>query len=144
MDVIMLERYLKPYLIGYVNEHYEDVDDQLVFAYDEAHATKIVLETFKDAKFVFQSRPIVEQVSAAWSKRDKEFYIFLELMFWINKCNLTTQLYGKYWNMLKTLAFSSLLIILCSCGTSKGVLDGAGSVLEGLASDVRSVGDYLN
>ena len=30
----MLERYLKPYLIGYVNEHYEDVDDQLVFAYD--------------------------------------------------------------------------------------------------------------
>ena len=65
MDRIMLERYLKPYLIGYVNEHYEDVDDQLVFAYDEAHATKIVLETFKDAKFVFQSRPVVEQVSAA-------------------------------------------------------------------------------
>ena len=65
MDKIMLERYLKPYLIGYVNENYEDVDDQLVFAYDEAHATKIVLETFKDAKFVFQSRPVVEQVSAA-------------------------------------------------------------------------------
>ena len=50
----MLKPYLKPYLIGYVNEHYEDVDDQLVFAYDEAHATKIVLETFSDAKFVFQ------------------------------------------------------------------------------------------
>ena len=65
MDKIMLKRYLKPYLIGYVNEHYEDVDDQLVFAYDEAHATKIVLETFKDAKFVFQSRPVVEHVSAA-------------------------------------------------------------------------------
>ena len=46
--------------------------------------------------------------------------------------------------MLKTLAFFSLFIILCSCGTTKGVLDGAGSVLEGLASDVRSVGDYLN
>ena len=46
----MLKPYLKPYLIGYVNEHYEDVDDQLVFAYDEAHATKIVLETFQDVK----------------------------------------------------------------------------------------------
>ena len=65
VDLIMLERYLRPYLIGYVNEHYEDVDDQLVFAYDEAHATRIVLETFKDAKFVFQSRPVLEQVSAA-------------------------------------------------------------------------------
>ena len=61
----MLKPYLKPYLIGYVNEHYEAVDDQLVFAYDEAHATRIVLETFKDAKFVFQSRPVVEQASAA-------------------------------------------------------------------------------
>ena len=45
--------------------HYEDVDDQLVFAYDEAHATKIVLETYHDAKFVFQSRPAVEQSAAA-------------------------------------------------------------------------------
>jgi hypothetical protein len=36
----MLKPCLKPYLIGYVNEHYEDVDDQLVFAYDEAHATE--------------------------------------------------------------------------------------------------------
>ena len=61
----MHERYLKPYIIGYVNEHYEDMDDQLVFAYDEAHATRIVLETFTDAKFVFQSRPVVEQVSTA-------------------------------------------------------------------------------
>jgi hypothetical protein len=48
-----------------VNKHYEDVDDQLVFAYDEAHATKIVLETYQDAKFVFQSRPAVEQSAAA-------------------------------------------------------------------------------
>ena len=55
----MLKPCLKPYLIGYVNANYEDVDDQLVFAYDEAHATKIVLETYQDAKFVFQSRPIV-------------------------------------------------------------------------------------
>ena len=61
----MLKPCLKPYLIGYVNAHYEDVDDQLVFAYDEAHATKIVLETYQDAKFVFQSRPILEQSAAA-------------------------------------------------------------------------------
>ena len=61
----MLKPCLKPYLIGYVNEHYEDVDDQLVFAYDEAHATKIVLDTYQDAKFVFQSRPAVEQSAAA-------------------------------------------------------------------------------
>ena len=62
----MLNPHWKPYLIGYMNEHYEDVDDQLVFAYDEAHATKIVLETFQDARFVFQSRPAVEQSAAAW------------------------------------------------------------------------------
>ena len=61
----MLNPYLKPYLVRYVNENYEDVDDQLVFAYDEAHATKIVLETYQDAKFVFQSRPIVEHSATA-------------------------------------------------------------------------------
>ena len=46
--------------------------------------------------------------------------------------------------MLKKIFCTSLVLLLCSCGTTKGVLDGAGSVLEGLASDVRSVGDYLN
>jgi hypothetical protein len=61
----MLNPYLKPYLVRYVNENYEDLDDQLVFAYDEAHATKILLETFHDARFVFQSRPAAEQSAAA-------------------------------------------------------------------------------
>ena len=51
---------------------------------------------------------------------------------------------ARYKKMLKKVFFTSLVLLLCSCGTTKGVLDGAGSVLEGLASDVRSVGDYLN
>ena len=51
---------------------------------------------------------------------------------------------ARYQKMLKKVFCTSLVLLLCSCGTTKGVLDGAGSVLEGLASDVRSVGDYLN
>jgi hypothetical protein len=35
------------------------------------------------------------------------------------------------------------LTILVSCGTTKGILDGVGSVLEGLSYDVRSVGSIL-
>ena len=49
-----------------------------------------------------------------------------------------------YQSMFKKVFFTSLILLLSSCGTTKGVLDGAGSILEGLASDVRSVGDYLN
>ena len=51
---------LKPYFVSYVNAHYEDVHDQLVFAYSERHAIKIVLETYKDAKFVFDSKAVSE------------------------------------------------------------------------------------
>ena len=51
---------------------------------------------------------------------------------------------SRYQKMLKKVFYTSLVLMLCSGGTTKGVLDGAGSVLEGLASDVRSVGDYLN
>ena len=46
--------------------------------------------------------------------------------------------------MFKKVFFAALVLLLSSCGTTKGGLDGAGSILEGLASDVRSVGDYLN
>ena len=46
---------------------------------------------------------------------------------------------ARYQKMLKKVFCTSLFLLLCSCGTTKGVLDGAGSVLEGLASDVRSV-----
>ena len=31
-------------------------------------------------------------------------------------------------------------VLLTSCGTTKGVLSGVGSILEGAASDVKSVG----
>lgn len=51
---------LKPYFVSYVNAQYEDIHDQLVFAYDEPSAIKAVLQTYKDAKFVFDSKPVAE------------------------------------------------------------------------------------
>ena len=43
----MLEERLRPYLVGFVNGHYEEVDDQLVFAYNEAHAINTILKKLK-------------------------------------------------------------------------------------------------
>ena len=54
----MLEKELKPYLVGYVNGNYEEVDEQLVFAYDELHAIETILQTFDDAKFVYDSKQL--------------------------------------------------------------------------------------
>ena len=54
----MLEERLRPYLVGFVNGHYEELDDQLVFAYNEAHAIDTILQTFKEAKFVYESKPL--------------------------------------------------------------------------------------
>ena len=51
---------LKSYFVSYVNAHYEDVHDQLVFTYNEPHAIKIVLETYEDAKFIFHSKEVAE------------------------------------------------------------------------------------
>jgi hypothetical protein len=59
MEKIMLGNELKPYLVGFVNGHYEEVNDQLVFAYNEAHAIETILETFDDAKFVYDSKQLV-------------------------------------------------------------------------------------
>ena len=59
MEKIMLRKELKPYLVGFVNSHYEEVNDQLVFAYNEAHAIETILETFDDAKFVYDSKQLV-------------------------------------------------------------------------------------
>ena len=59
LEKTMLEKELKPYLVGYVNGHYEEVDDQLVFAYNEAHAIETVLQTFDDAKFVYESKQLL-------------------------------------------------------------------------------------
>ena len=55
----MFRKELKPYLVGYDNGHYEEVGDQLVFAYDEAHAIETILQTFDDAKFVYDSKQLV-------------------------------------------------------------------------------------
>ena len=52
----MLGKELKPYLVGYVNGHYEEVDDQLVFAYNELHAIETIIHTFDVAKFVYESK----------------------------------------------------------------------------------------
>ena len=54
---------LESYLVNYVNDHYEDVHNQLVFAYDEPHAIKIVLKTHEDAKFVFDSKEAAEIIT---------------------------------------------------------------------------------
>ena len=59
LEKTMLERELKPYLVGYVNGNYEEVDDQLVFAYNEAHAIETILYTFDDAKFVYESKQLL-------------------------------------------------------------------------------------
>jgi hypothetical protein len=40
--------------------------------------------------------------------------------------------------------FSLIFIIfLGSCGTARGVLHGAGTVLEGMATDARTVGNWI-
>ena len=36
-----------------------------------------------------------------------------------------------------------LSLFLASCGTAKGVLYGAGTVLEGVASDARTIADWM-
>ena len=51
-EAVMHEQHLKSYLVSYVNAQYEYMYDQIVFAYDEAQATKILLETNKDSKFI--------------------------------------------------------------------------------------------
>ena len=59
LEETVFEKVLKPYLVGYVNGHYEEVDDQLVFAYNEAHAIETILLTFDDAKFVYESKQLL-------------------------------------------------------------------------------------
>ena len=54
----MLEERLRPYLVGFVNGQYEEVDDQLVFGYNQVHAMETILKTYDDAKFVYESKPL--------------------------------------------------------------------------------------
>ena len=46
--------------------------------------------------------------------------------------------------MMKLVLTLSAVFAVSSCGTTRGVLDGTGSVLEGMATDVRSLGGMLN
>jgi hypothetical protein len=43
----------------------------------------------------------------------------------------------------KLLIVLFLNFILCSCGTVSGTLNGTGSVLEGIASDARQLGNVF-
>ena len=44
---------------------------------------------------------------------------------------------------LKRLIAILFIILLTSCGTARGVLYGSGTVLEGMASDARSIGNWI-
>jgi predicted small secreted protein len=44
--------------------------------------------------------------------------------------------------MKKLILFLSLAMFMTSCGTAEGVMNGTGSVLEGMATDFRGLG-YL-
>ena len=73
----MLEKELKPYLVAYINGHYEEVDDHLVFAYNEAHAIATILQTFDDAKFVYDSKSLVHWISTKLEDKVGKHAIFL-------------------------------------------------------------------
>jgi len=46
-------------------------------------------------------------------------------------------------NLSKVLISLMLMSLLISCGTARGVLYGTGTVLEGVASDARTVADWI-
>ena len=54
----MIGKELKPYLVGYVNGLYKEVDDHLVFASSEVHATETILQTLDDAKLIYDSKQL--------------------------------------------------------------------------------------
>ena len=46
--------------------------------------------------------------------------------------------------ILRFFVILTLLAALGACGTTKGVLNGTSSVLEGMAADARAAGDFLS
>jgi hypothetical protein len=44
---------------------------------------------------------------------------------------------------MKTVMMICTVLVISSCGTARGVLNGGGTVLEGVATDLRSVGSVL-
>jgi len=45
---------------------------------------------------------------------------------------------------MKNIILLCTTLLLASCGTTSGVLEGAGTVFEGVATDLRSAGNMLN
>ena len=54
---------LRPFFVSYVNGHYEEICDELVFAYDEPGAIKLILETLSDARFVFETKEASQRLT---------------------------------------------------------------------------------
>ena len=46
-------------------------------------------------------------------------------------------------NLTRVIISLILMSFLISCGTARGVLYGTGTVLEGMATDVRTVGNWI-
>jgi len=46
-------------------------------------------------------------------------------------------------NFTRVVSSLVLMGILMSCGTARGILYGTGTVLEGVATDVRTVGNWI-
>lgn len=45
---------------------------------------------------------------------------------------------------MKQLFFIGIMLVLSSCGTVQGVMNGTGEVLNGMAVDARSLGSLFN
>ena len=58
------------------------------------------------------------------------------------KCDLDKA--KKFLYMIKAKLFLLFVVFfLSSCGTARGVLYGTGTVLEGMAADARTVGNWI-
>jgi hypothetical protein len=53
---------------------------------------------------------------------------------------LLTVMQGK---LMKYYLTITALLLLVSCGTASGLLNGTGEILEGMARDARGVGGYF-
>ena len=45
---------------------------------------------------------------------------------------------------MKNIILLCTTLLLASCGITRGILEGAGTVFEGVATDLRSAGNMLN
>ena len=49
-----------------------------------------------------------------------------------------------FYSFFKIFSMFLILLFLQNCGTARGVLYGTGTVLEGVATDVRTVGNWIS